>query len=253
MAFENGSWGTWSGETQQGGSPQQSGSFGTPQGTQGFGTPASGASQGNDMSGQSFGTPQGGQGFGTSQGLGTQQGNGFGTQSAQQPQQNGSFTDNLRRNMENAQNTAKSVLKDVDSGLVTGLNGKSAFGFSLVLYGIMGYCMAWLGNSTCLLILMGFAFLVDKNKDAVRVLANVFGLYLVANVSYYIVYNGLSLIITILPNSGFLYNIDKIFSTLRTLISDVWDIAEVLLYGYGIVKAHKGGYLKIKYVDKLFD
>lgn len=246
MAFENGSWDTWSGETQQNGNPQQGSSFGTPQGTQGFGTQASGTPQGSGMSSQSFGTPQG-------NGFDTQQGNGFGTQPTQQSQQNGSFTDNLRRNMENAQNTAKSVLKDVDSGLVTGLNGKSAFGFSLVLYGIMGYCMAWLGNSTCLLILMGFALLVDKNKDAVRVLANVFGLYLVANVFYYLVYNGLSLIITILPNSGFLYNIDKIFSTLRTLISDVWDIAEVLLYGYGIVKAHKGGYLKIKYVDKLFD
>lgn len=240
MAFENGSWGTWSGETQQGstvGNQSQSGGFSTS------GTPQSGGFSAS-------GTPQGG-GFGSPQSslFDTPQGNSFGNQ----PQQNGSFTDNLRRNMENAQNTAKSVLKDVDSGLVTGLNGKSAFGFSLVLYGIMGYCMAWLGNSTCLLILMGFAFLVDKNKDAVRVLANVFGLYLVANVSYYLVYNGLSLIITILPNSGFLYNIDKIFSTLRTLISDVWDIAEVLLYGYGIVKAHKGGYLKIKYVDKLFD
>ena len=150
---------------------------------------------------------------------------------------------------------AEALADGLQSGLSERMSEKGQLGFSMFLYAVIAYGFFIFESSTAILLLIGFVALCEKDKNLIRMLVNVLALYLIIKIGWSLFSSlwafatfALSKLLFFLPSVVFSF-----LSTTRTLIGYLYDFLFVLIGLHGVSKARKGEYIKVGYVDSLFD
>lgn len=167
------------------------------------------------------------------------------------PPQNGEAqsTSQIGKVVDTATRTARQMKEDLDSDLSGDMSRKGRLGVSMFLYAIFAYGFFVFQNSTAILLITAFVILYENDKGLTRLLLNVLALYLTLTVGWSLFSSAWYFIYNLFPSGGF----KGMLSDLRTIINYVWDFVFALIGLFGLSKARKGGYIRVKYVDSMFD
>lgn len=150
---------------------------------------------------------------------------------------------------------AGALADDLQSDLSERMSQKGHLGFSMFLYAVIAYGFFIFESSTAILLLIGFVAVFEQDKTLIRMLVNVLSLYLAIKIGWSLFSSlwefatfTLSKLLFFLPAVVFTF-----LSSARTLIGYLYDFLFVLVGLYGVSRARKGEYIKVGYVDSLFN
>lgn len=165
----------------------------------------------------------------------------------------------VRDTARNAARTARDAVGDFANDLQSDLSGnmaeKGRLGFAMFLYVVFGYGFFIFESSTAILLVLGFVALFERDRHVVRMLVNVLALYLTIKIGWSVFASLWAFTVMLLEKVLFFApsSIFKFLSTVRSIIGYAYDFIFVLIGLKGMSKARKGEYIKVKYVDSLFD
>lgn len=139
-----------------------------------------------------------------------------------------------------------------------------AFGMNLMIYVLIGCILFMCNSTTALIILFAVAFMMEKDNELTKVLATLIVLVLVFNVGYSLVYNITTPIsklgYTIMEQASYdnlLYKFGDFLSsgvsTIRSVISWVFDMGLVIIGALEFNNVKKGKFKVPKLVDNYFN
>lgn len=164
--------------------------------------------------------------------------------------------DNISKKAAEAANLAKKQAADISSQVKSDYGAemsadmaqKGAFGFSFYLYAILAFSCFILGSVQSLLLLAAWVLLAEKNHKVAKMILSTLILYLGIQVAWSCWSVILDLFTTSIPIAFLTRPLNWINKILRIL----YKLAVICIGLWGILKAKRGNYFKIKLIEELF-